>query len=136
MKTYLFAITAAVSLATSSRAQPPSEQPWSQVFQDRNPCTGEVVTFDWEGTLRTHTVGDRTTWHISGTVVASDGFTGSFVHEVVFEGGVISTNVGMDMEANASKQRQMFHVVFHVTVVGGQTVASVDRVALTCIGKP
>lgn len=119
-------------LATA--AAMPVEAPFLLVFEDVNPCTGKTETFRFEGTSRTHLVGEHRIVHIDGTVTTSDGWTGKFNRQLVFHGTDVSTRRFFDVEVGPEGQRQLFTQVIHVTIVDGVLVTRINNLKIRCIG--
>lgn len=116
-------------------AQRPSIEPFFSQFQDVNPCTGETITFTFQGTVRAQEFGDHVLQHISGTATTSDGYAGKFHAQFVAQGDRVSTFFEHDMEVNADHQRMFFHIILHTTSVDGRVTADVAHVVLECVGR-
>src|SRR2546422_3591316 len=67
-------------------AQSPTQVPLFEQFQDLNPCMGAVVTYTFSGTARIIKFDDHFILVAKGSVVTSDGFSGSFNRKFVFQG--------------------------------------------------
>lgn len=103
---------------------------------DLNPCTGELITLTYDGTVRIHEAGGHVVAHFSGSVVTSDGATGRFNGQEVMHGDQVYTLVVHDMDSFDSHQRMKFNGLFHITVVDGRVTAEVLNLSLSCVGKP
>jgi hypothetical protein len=116
----------------------PSEVPFFEEFQDINPCTGQVVTYTFTGSARIRESADHFILVAKGSVVTSDGFSGSFNRQFVFIGDRVTHLRFHDMEVNsATGQRIIFGVgLFHETSPQGQPVVSFEHFSgLRCVGK-
>jgi hypothetical protein len=125
-----------VASSVSSR-QAPAEEPFTEVFEDVNPCTGNVVTYTFSGTARVRESGDDLFLVAKGTVVTSDGFTGSFNRQFIINDNVTHLRFH-DMEASSQTgQRIIFGVgLFHETTVNGESVVSFEQFSgARCVGK-
>jgi len=123
----------------ANTAHSPTEVPLAEQFDDLNPCTGEVATYTFTGTARIQEFDEHFVLVASGSVVTSDGFSGSFNRQFVFNGDRVVHLRFHDMEVrDATGQRIMFGVgLFHETSVQGQPVVSFTQFSgLRCVGKP
>jgi hypothetical protein len=119
-------------------ASRPVEVPFFEEFQDINPCTGQLVTYTFTGTARIQESDDRSILVARGSVVTSDGFTGSFNRQFVFIGGRVTHLRFHDMEVSSETgQRIIFGVgLFHETSLQGQPVVSFEHFSgLQCVGR-
>jgi hypothetical protein len=89
----------------------PSEQPPFEAIQDINPCTGKLITLTFTGTARIHELSDHFTPHGYGTVVTSDGWTGTFNRQLIFHGERVATLRFHDMELDAGTASESFSVL-------------------------
>jgi hypothetical protein len=118
------------------------------IFSDVNPCTGQTHIVTLSLTRRTHEfeltapVRHHATVHLAGTIATSDEFSGR-ITEVEIDNGAglfggeegrgIATAVTNGTARNDSGDAFTVHLVFHVTVVGGEPRVVVDRFRLECI---
>jgi hypothetical protein len=129
-------VTTALLGGGQGHAAAPVVQAFHVVFQDTNPCTGEVATFTFDGTLQVQDFGDHRVVHGSGTVTTSDGYTGMFNRQIVIQGDDVVTRRFFDMEVGPDHERQLFRAIFHLTFVDGVLTAEVANASLTCVGEP
>ena len=116
----------------------PIEVPLLEQFDDLNPCTGQVVTFTFTGVARIQQFDDHFVLVARGSVATSDGFSGSFNRQFVFQGDRVTHLRFHDMEVrHATGQRIRFGVgMFHETSVQGQPVVSFTHFSgARCVGK-
>lgn len=136
----LLVLVAWIVLATSgvqAAGGAPIVVPLFEEFDDLNPCTGEVVTYTFTGTARIKEFDDHFILVAKGTVVTSDGFSGSFNRQFVFQGDRVAHLRFHDMEvSDDTGQRIMFGVgLLHETSVAGETVVSFLHFSgLRCVG--
>jgi hypothetical protein len=126
----------APTYATSG--QGPTEVPLFEQFDDLNPCTGAVVTYTFTGTARIQDFDAHFILVARGSVATSDGFSGSFNRQFVFQGDHVVTLRFHDMEVrDETGQRILFGVgLVHETSVNGQPVVSFTHFSgLRCVGK-
>jgi hypothetical protein len=120
-------------------AAKPIEVPLFEELDDINPCTGETITLTFAGTAFIREFDDHFLLVARGTVVTSDGFSGSFNRQLVFHGDRVATLRFHDMEiTDETGQRIIFGVgLVHETTVDGETVVSfVHFSGLRCVGVP
>ncbi len=113
--------------------------PHSGWFDDLNPCTGDVVTYTLTGTERIQAFDDHFISHAKGTIVTSDGFSGSYNWQFVFQGDRVAHLRFHDSEvSDETGQRIMFGVaMIHETSVDGELVVSFLHFSgLRCVGPP
>jgi len=118
-------------------AQSPTQVPLFEQFQDLNPCTGAVVTYTFSGTARIIEFDDHFILVAKGSVVTSDGFSGSFNRQFVVQGDQVTVLRFHDMEmSGATGQIIMFGVGLFVQIsVQGQPVVSFLQFSgLRCVG--
>ena len=130
---WLFLATAGVQAAGG----PPIVVPLLEAFNDLNPCTGVVVTYTFTGTARIQAFDNHLILVGKGTVVTSDGFSGQFNRQFVFNGDRVVHLRFHDMEvSDETGQRIMFGVgLIHETSVEGQPVVSFEHFSgLRCVG--
>lgn len=121
----------ALAFAAPAAADRPTAFPILDVFQDVNPCTGNVMTVTFVGTASVHFHGSRIVAHAHRTITTSDGFVGRGTDSFVDNGRVLRASL-TDIMTNASGDRFRAHFVF-VLNLSTDTVR-VDRGALTCLG--
>jgi len=94
-----------------STVNAPVEEPFTEVFTDVNPCTGNVITYTLAGTARVRRSGDDISFLVAkGTVVTSDGFSGNFNRQFIINDRVTHLRFH-DMEvSNQTGQRIIFGV--------------------------
>ena len=141
MKSLLFLLALAVPLTLGPVAgaqNGPVETPFTEDFDDLNPCTGEMVTYTFTGVARVIERQENSILVARGTVVTSDGFSGSFNRQQVFIGERVVHMRFHDMEvSHETGERIMFGVgMIHETMVDGDTVVSFLQFSgLRCVGR-
>jgi hypothetical protein len=120
----------ALTFAAPAAADPPTEFPILDVFEDVNPCTGEAMTVTFEGTAFVHEHGSRVLGRAERTITTSDGFVGHGTDSFVDNGQVVSFRQ-TDIMTNASGDRFRARGVF-VLDLSTDTVR-VDSFELTCL---
>jgi len=78
----------ALPFAAPAAANPPTEEPIFEVFQDVNPCTGTPLTVTFVGTVSFHEHGSRIVAHAHRTITTSDGFAGHGTDSFVSNGQI------------------------------------------------
>jgi hypothetical protein len=122
----------ALALAAPAAADPPTEFPILDVFEDVNPCTGDVMTVTFTGTFFVHEHGSRAVVRGERTITTSDGFVGHGTDSFVDNGQVLMFRQ-TDIMTNASTgQRFRARGVF-VLDLSTETVR-IERFELTCLG--
>ncbi len=135
-------VPAALASGPADHTLPPDE-----VFQDVNPCTGEVttVTLSYKKAVFHENVDSAGGLHFTftgtGTVSTADGFSGRFT---VWPGAnfVAGGSVGVETFTfsatlrDGSGQLANVHFVGHITVIDGTPVVVVEREIFECVGKP
>ena len=119
-------------------AKVPIVVPLFDEITDVNPCTGETITLTFTGTAFVQEFDDHSLLVASGTVVTSDGFSGSFEWLFVFQGDRVTHLRFHDMEvSDETGQRVMFGVgLVHETSVNGKTVVAFNHFSgLRCVGE-
>lgn len=129
-----------LGLVSPAAARTPIDVPIFAQFDDVNPCTGEPITLTYNGTGQLQEFGDHSVLHVIGSVVTTDGYTGSFNWTIVFQGDRVAHVRAHDMEVNdATGQRVIFAVgVEHTTSVDGEPVVSFvhfSKDRIRCIGR-
>ena len=122
----------ALAFAAPAAADPPTEFPILDVFQDVNPCTGNVITVTFVGTASVHSHGSRVVGHAERTITTSDGFAGHGTDTFVDNGQVFKYSLTDILTNTASGDR----VRARVLVVGDVSTgtARIERFELTCLG--
>ena len=133
MKRLLLVLPALLALgfAAPAAVDRPTEFPILNVFQDVNPCTGNVMTITFVGTVSVHFHGSRVVANAHRTITTSDGFVGHGTDSFVDNGRVLMSRI-TDIMTNASGDRFRARGVF-VLDLKTETVR-VDRFELTCLG--
>ena len=112
--------------------------PILDVFDDINPCTDAVITLTFAGTARIQEFDDYFIFVGKGTVETSDGYSGRFNRQFVFQGDQVAVLRFHDMEvSDETGQRVIFGVGLLVEVsVHGQLVVSFGphTSGLRCVG--
>jgi hypothetical protein len=101
----------ALAFAAPAAADRPMEFPIFDVFQDINPCTGNVTTVTFVGTIFVHEHGSREVNIARRTITTSDGFVGHGSDTFVDNDRIIVFRSD-DMLANASGDRVRVQDVF------------------------
>jgi hypothetical protein len=121
----------ALAFAAPAAADPPTAFPIDDVFEDVNPCTGDVMTVTFAGTAFVHFHDSRIVVHAERTITTSDGFVGHGTDTSVLNGQVFKFTQ-TDIMTNASGDRFRARVVFVLDVSTG--TVRVERGELTCLG--
>jgi hypothetical protein len=121
----------ALVVAAPAAADRPTEFPILDVFQDVNPCTGNIMTVTFVGTAFVHSHDSRTVAIAHRTITTSDGFVGHGTDSFVENGQVLMSRI-TDIMTNASGDRFRARGVF-VLDLSTDTVR-VDKFELTCLG--
>jgi hypothetical protein len=121
----------ALVVAAPAAADQPTEFPILEVFQDVNPCTGNIMTVTFVGTAFVHSHDSRTVAIAHRTITTSDGFVGHGTDSFVENGQVLMSRI-TDIMTNASGDRFRARGVF-VLDLSTDTVR-VDKFELTCLG--
>jgi hypothetical protein len=126
-------VTLLVGGAAPAAADPPTELPFEFVFDDVNPCTGDIHTVTIAGTAFVHSHDDRTVAYSERTITTSPtGFVGHGMDTSV-ENGKISMFRLADILTNESGDRIKAQFVIVVDVSTG--TARVEEGAVTCVGR-
>jgi len=122
--------------------------PPDDVFDDINPCTGEVTTITQSyKTAVVHFTDDASggghfTFTGTGTITTADGFSGRFTVWPGANGGSGGSNLEEETFTFSATLRgpggqvANVHFVGHVTVKNGEPVVVIDREIFECVGKP
>jgi hypothetical protein len=121
----------ALAFATPAAADPPMEFPIFDVFEDVNPCTGDVMTVTFTGTFFVHEHDSRVVVRGQRTITTSDGFVGHGTDNFVDNGQVLMFRQ-TDIMTNASGDRFRARGLF-VLDLSTETVR-IERFELTCLG--
>lgn len=140
----LVALTVPAALASgpADHTLPPDE-----VFEDVNPCTGELttVTQSYKTAVFHENVDSAGGLHFTftgtGAITTTDGFSGRFTvwagANVVAGGDVaVETFTFSATLRNGSGQLVNAHFVVHISVIDGTPVVEVEVDSLECRGKP
>jgi hypothetical protein len=128
----LLAAFGAVAAALPAAADPPTEIPFEFVFDDVNPCTGDIHTVTIAGTTSLHEHDGRTVNHSERTITTSPtGFVGHGTDTFVDNGQILMFRHA-DVLTNASGDRIRARIVITVDLSTGTT--EVLKVELTCLG--
>ena len=120
----------ALAFAVPAAAGPPVTEVFVDVFDDVNPCTGEVMTVRFDGTAYIHEHGSRVVVRAERTITTSDGFVGRGVDSFVDNGQVVRGQLA-DILANASGDRFMARSVFVLDL--STDTLRVERFDLICL---
>jgi hypothetical protein len=120
----------ALAFAAPAAADPPTEFPILDVFDDVNPCTGEDMTVTFVGTAFVHFHGSRIVARTERTITTSDGFAGHGTDTFVDNGQVVRFSQA-DIMTNASGDLFLARSVFVLDLSTG--TVRVERGGLTCI---
>jgi hypothetical protein len=122
----------ALSVAGPAAADRPTAFPIEDVFDDVNPCTGDVMTVTFVGTAYVHEHGSRIVAHAHRTITTSDGSVGHGTDTFVDNGQVLMSRITDILTNTTSGYRFRARGVF-VLDLSTETVR-VDRFELTCLG--
>ena len=121
----------ALAFAAAAAADAPMEFPILDVFEDVNPCTGDLMTVTFVGTTFIHEHGSRVLGRAERTITTSDGFVGHGTDSFVDNGQILVFRL-TDILTNPSGDRFRARAVFVLDLSTG--TARVDRGGLTCLG--
>jgi hypothetical protein len=122
----------ALALAVPAAADPPTEIPFEFVFDDVNPCTGDMHTVTITGTTSLHNHDGRIVAYSERTITTSPtGFVGHGTDTSVLNGQVEMFRLA-DIATNPSGDRFMARFVFVIDVSTGTVRA--ENFELTCLG--
>jgi hypothetical protein len=121
----------ALAFAVPAAADAPTQFPILDVFEDVNPCTGDVMTVTFTGTFFVHEHGSRMVVRGDRTITTSDGFVGHGTDNFVDNGQVVMFRQ-TDILTNASGQHFRARGLF-VLDLSTETVR-IERFELTCLG--
>ena len=134
MKTFFVVLLGVVALvfAVPAAADPPTAFPFEFVFDDVNPCTGDIHTVTIAGTTFVHDHDGRIVAHSERTITTSPtGFVGHGTDSNVLN-GQIETSRLTDILTNPSgnRIRARFVIVFDLSTGTVRVVTG----GLTCLG--
>lgn len=122
----------ALALAGPAAADPPTEIPFEFVFEDVNPCTGDMHTVTIAGTTSIHNHDGRIVAYSERTITTSPtGFVGHGTDSYVLNGEVEMFRLA-DIATSPSGERFLARFMFVVDVSNG--TVRVDKFELTCLG--
>jgi hypothetical protein len=122
----------ALALAVPAAADPPTQIPFEFVFDDVNPCTGDMHTVTIAGTTSVHNHDGRLVAYSERTITTSPtGFVGHGTDTSVLNGQVEMFRLA-DIATNPSGDRFRAQFVFVIDVSTG--TVRVDKFELTCLG--
>jgi hypothetical protein len=121
----------ALAFAAPAAADAPTEFPILDVFEDVNPCTGDVMTVTFTGTFFVHEHDSRVVVRGERTITTSDGFVGHGTDSFVDNGQVVVFRQA-DILTNASGDHFRARGLF-VLDLSTDTVR-IESFELTCLG--
>jgi hypothetical protein len=122
----------ALALAVPAAADPPTEIPFEFVFDDVNPCTGDMHTVTIAGTTSLHNHDGRIVAQSERTITTSPtGFVGHGTDSYVLNGQVEMFRLA-DIATSPSGDRFRARFMFVVDVSSG--TVRVENLELTCLG--
>jgi hypothetical protein len=122
----------ALAFAAPAAANPPTEFPILDVFEDVNPCTGDPMTVTFVGTAFVHFHDSRIVAHAQRTITTSDGSVGHGTDSFVDNGQIVMFRLTDILTNTSGGYRFRARSVF-VLDVSTETVR-VDKFELTCLG--
>jgi hypothetical protein len=122
----------ALAFAVPAAADPPTAFPIEDVFDDVNPCTGDVMTVTFAGTAFVHFHDSRIVAHAHRTITTSDGSVGHGTDSFVDNGQIVMFRLTDILTNTSGGYRFRARSVF-VLDVSTETVR-VDKFELTCLG--
>ena len=122
----------ALALAVPAAADPPTEIPFEFVFDDVNPCTGDMHTVTIAGTTSVHNHDGRIVAHSERTITTSPtGFAGRGTDTYVLNGRVeMFSQADILTSPSGDRMRAVFVIVFDVSTGTVRAVAG----RLACLG--
>jgi hypothetical protein len=127
----LLGLFALAVFAAPAAADRPTEFPILDVFQDVNPCTGNIMTVTFVGTAFVHEHGSRIVVNAERTITTSDGFSGHGRDTFVDNGQVLMFRQ-TDVMANSSGDRFLAQGLFVLDLTTG--TVRIEGGELTCLG--
>jgi len=123
----------ALALAVPAAADPPTASPFEFVFDDVNPCTGDIHAVTIAGTTSVHDHDGRIVAYSERTITTSPtGFVGRGTDTYVLNGQVEMFRL-TDILTNPSGDRIRAHFVIVVDLSTG-TVRVIAGAPPTCLG--
>jgi hypothetical protein len=113
-------------------ASAPATVPFIFVFDDLNPCSGEIHTVTISGTERIHEHNGQLVIHGERTITTSSGFVGRGTHSFVANGNIEKLTL-TDILRHPPGAQIRAHLTF-VFDVSGSTVR-VEKGAITCVRR-
>jgi hypothetical protein len=113
-------------------ASAPTTVPFEFVFDDLNPCSGEIHTVTITGTERFHQHQHNTVAHGERTITTSSGFEGRGTHTTVVT-GTMSKQVLNDILTHPSGARIRAHLVLIFDLPSGEL--RLQQGAVRCIRR-
>jgi hypothetical protein len=139
---------AAFGVASVANAANDHTLPPPNVFEDINPCTGEltIITETFKKSVFHFSEDANGGIHVTGTGVVlietADGFSGRETFWFGENSGVgggdngASTFTFSATLGDGSGQKVVIHIVAHVTIVDGEVVVEFENDSFECLGKP
>ena len=126
-------LTVALAFAVPAAADAPTEIPFEFVFDDVNPCTGDVHTVTIAGTTTVHEHDGRIVAHSERTITTSPtGFVGRGTDTYVLNGRVeMFSQADILTSPSGDRMRAVFVIVFDLST---GTVRVVAGSGLACLG--
>ena len=122
----------ALAFAVPAAADPPTEIPFEFVFDDANPCTGDMHTVTIAGTTSVHNHDGRIVAYSERTITTSPtGFVGHGTDSYVLNGQIEMFRLA-DILTSPSGDRIRARLVIVVDVSTG--AVRVGKGGLTCLG--
>lgn len=122
----------ALSVAGPAAADPPTAFPIEDVFDDVNPCTGDVMTVTFIGTAYVHEHDSRIVVIAHRTITTSDGSVGHGTDTFVDNGQVLMSRITDIMTNTSGGYRFRARGVFVLDL--STDTARVEQFELTCLG--
>jgi hypothetical protein len=129
----VLAVLLALAWAAPAAADEPTAVPFEIVFDDVNPCSGDVHTVTISGTSYVHSHDGRTVVHSERTITTSPtGFVGHGADSSVANGQVMMFRLA-DILTNASGERIRARFVLLIDLSTG--AVRVQKGGVTCLGR-
>jgi hypothetical protein len=122
----------ALAFAVPAAADAPTEFPVFEEFPDVNPCTGDVMTVTFVGTVLVHSHDSRIVAIAHRTITTSDESIGHGTDTFVDNGQVLMFRLTDIMTNTSAGYRFRARSMFVLDLA--TDTARVDRFALTCLG--
>jgi hypothetical protein len=123
---------AALAFAVPAAADPPTAFPFSDTFEDVNPCTGDTMSVTIAGTSFVHFHDSRIVARSERTITTSDGSVGHGTDSFVDNGQIVRGRF-TDIMTNASGGYRFRARGVFVFDISSET-QRVDRFELVCLG--